>query len=108
MKDTTRGERILGIYESIGRVSRTMVAAAERADWESLEAGERVCGLLIECIEAYGDAGAALCAHGRRRRFEILRDVLADDARIRSHTEPTLSRLDAVLAPPVRRGRGGA
>ena len=84
-----------------------MVAAAESADWESLEAGERVCGLLIECIQAYGDAGAALTPHGRRRRFEILRDVLVDDAKIRSRTEPSLSRLEAVLSPPRKCGRGG-
>jgi flagellar protein FliT len=107
MTTKSRDERILGIYESIGRVSRTMVAAAERADWESLEAGGRVCGLLIECIEAYGDVAEELGPTGRQRRMAILRDVLADDAEIRRHTEPSMSRLDLMLGPPARRGRGG-
>jgi len=100
-------ERILPLYESIGRISRTMVDAAARADWESLEAGERVCGLLIERIEAFGDAAQLLGPCGRKRRLAILRDVLDDDAAIRRHTEPGKARIDRFLAPPPQRGRGG-
>jgi hypothetical protein len=37
----------------------------------------------------------------------ILRDVLADDARIRRYTEPSLDRLESWLSPPRKRGRGG-
>lgn len=91
-------QRILAYYESIGRLSRSMVAAAERADWESLAAGERICGLLIERLQAFGDPSERLCATGRRRRMAILRDVLDDDAAIRRCTEPSLARLDGWLA----------
>lgn len=102
----SRDQRILGLYESIGRVSRTMAAAAERADWESLEAGERVCGLLIEHVEALGDPASQLDPSGRRRRLAILRDVLEDDAAIRRHTEPGVARLASLLSPRTS-GRGG-
>lgn len=98
---------LIGYYESIGRLSRTMVVAAERADWESLAAAERICGLLIERIDAFGDPLAQLGPGERRRRLAILRDVLEDDARIRRHTEPSLARFDRWLARPVSRGRGG-
>jgi flagellar protein FliT len=98
---------LLGYYESIGRLSRTMVAAAERSDWESLAAAERICGLLIERIEAFGDPEAQLGPRERRRRLAILRDVLADDAQIRRYTEPSLTRFDGWLARPPSRGRGG-
>jgi flagellar protein FliT len=98
---------LLGYYESIGRRSRTMVAAAERADWESLAAAERICGLLIERIEAFGDPEAQLGPRERRRRLAILREVLADDAQIRRYTEPSLARFDGWLARPPSRGRGG-
>lgn len=91
-------QNILAYYESIGRLSRTMVDAARRADWESLAAGERICGLLIERLEAYGEPEKRLDAAGRRRRMAILRDVLDDDAAIRRCTEPSLARLDAWLA----------
>ena len=99
--------RILGYYESIGRLSQTMVVAAERADWEALAAAERICGLLIERIEAFGDPELLLDASARRRRLAILRRLLADDAQIRRHTQPSLARVDRLLAGPVARGRGG-
>jgi flagellar protein FliT len=107
MKLTQKDQRILGLYESIGRLSRTMVVAAERADWDGLAAAERICALVIERIEAYGDAAAELGPCGRRRRFEILREVLEDDAAIRRYTEPSLARIDRILSPPAKRGRGG-
>jgi flagellar protein FliT len=107
MNASAHDERILGYYESIGRLSRTMVAAAEASDWESLAAAERICGLLIERLEAFGDPEAQLGAQGRRRRLAILRDVLEDDAEIRRYTEPSLARVDRLLAAPSRRGRGG-
>ena len=98
---------LIGYYESIGRLSRSMVVAAERADWESLAAAERICGLLIERIEAFGDPDAQLGPRARRRRLAILRDVLQDDAQIRRYTEPSLARIDGWIARPPSRGRGG-
>jgi flagellar protein FliT len=89
--------RLIGYYETVGRLSRTMVAAAESSDWESLAAAERICGLIIERIEAFGDPEAQLGPCERRRRLAILRDVLEDDAQIRRHTEPSLSRFDRSL-----------
>ena len=88
---------LLGYYESVGRLSRTMVTAAQNEDWESLSAVERICGLLIERIEAFGDPETQLEPHERRRRLVILREVLQDDAAIRRITEPSLARLDAQL-----------
>jgi len=88
-------KHLLGYYESVGRLSRTMVAAAQSEDWESLAAVERICGLLIERIEAFGDPETQLEPHERRRRLAILREVIRDDAQIRRITEPSLSRFDA-------------
>jgi hypothetical protein len=107
MNMSTSEHRLIGFYESVGRLSRTMVSAAERADWESLAAAERICGLLIERIEAFGDPEAQLGPRERHRRLAILRNVLEDDARIRRYTEPSLARFDGWLARPLSRGRGG-
>ena len=100
-------EHLLGFYESIGRVSRTMLAAAEASDWESLAAAERIAGLLIERIEAFGDPETQLGPTERRRRLAILRGVMQDDAQIRRRTEPSLSRVDAWLAPRAAGAHGG-
>jgi flagellar protein FliT len=102
-----REERILAYYETLGRLSRTMVEAAEQSDWESLAATERICRLVIERLEAFEHPEAELCASGRRRRMAILRDVMADDAEIRRYTEPSLDRLDGWILPSRTRGRGG-
>lgn len=107
MNMSTSEHRLIGFYESIGRLSRTMVTAAERADWESLAAAERICGLVIERIEAFGDPEAQLGPREQNRRLAILRSVLEDDARIRRYTEPSLARFDGWLARPLSRGRGG-
>jgi len=90
-------KHLLGYYESVGRLSRTMVAAAQSEDWESLAAVERICGLLIERIEAFGDPETQLEPHERRRRLAILREVIRDDAQIRRITEPSLARFDVRL-----------
>lgn len=101
-------QTILECYETIARLSRTMVDAARHADWESLAAAERICGLVIERLQAYGDPEQRLGPDGRRQRFAILRRVLADDAAIRRYTEPSLARLDAGLLAPARGApRGG-
>jgi len=98
--------RLIAYYETVGRLSRTMVAAAESSDWESLAAAERICGLIIERIEAFGDPEPQLGPRERRRRLAILRDVLEDDAQIRRHTEPSLSRFDSSLVRPMSLGCG--
>jgi hypothetical protein len=67
MSMNTRDERILGIYESIGRVTRTMVAAAERSDWESLQAGPSLrCRASSRCSPR-PRAAAAAAEHARAR-----------------------------------------
>ena len=96
--------RLIGYYETVGRLSRTMVAAAESSDWESLAAAERICSLIIERIEAFGDPEAQLGPRERHRRLAILRDVLEDDAQIRRHTEPSLSRVDRRLVQAATLG----
>jgi hypothetical protein len=107
MNANPQDKRILGLYESLGRLSRTMLVAAQSSDWESLQAAERISALLIERLEAYGDAASMLCPEDRQRRMSILRGVLIDDAAIRRHTEPSLTVLDKLLGPTPRRGRGG-
>jgi flagellar protein FliT len=106
-----QAQHLLGYYESVGRLSRTRVAAAQSEDWESLAAVERICGLLIERIEAFGDPDAELGPSERRRRLVILRDVLRDDAQVRRITEPSLARFDVRIPqraqPSQALGRSG-
>ena len=89
---------LLGYYEAIAHASRLMLQAASRADWRSLEHAHACCEELIRCVQATGLKPDTLDSTARRRRMEIMRQLLADDARIRDLTQPALRRFDALLA----------
>jgi flagellar protein FliT len=95
MPDNSR--TLLGYYEAIGHVSQLMVHAASRADWNAYEHAHSCCEQLITCLQATGLTPETLDSAGRRRRLEILRQVLADDRRIRDIAQPGMSRLDRLL-----------
>lgn len=88
---------ILTHYESIAHVSQLMLQAAWRNDWDTLIDAEQCCASLIERLKAAGDPAQILDAEGRRRKHEIIRQVLADDAQIRDLTQPWLRQLSADL-----------
>jgi len=97
--DKTPQEALLGCYEKIGEMSALMVEAARREDWDALDEAEQACQLLIERLRAVGaDPAITLDAEGRRQRLEIMRRILANDARIREIREPWLADLDSVLS----------
>lgn len=88
---------LLGYYEAIGQVSQLMREAASRSDWKAVENAHACCEELIRCVRATGLSSEALDDNAQRRRMEILRQVIADDARIRDLAQPALSRLDGLL-----------
>ena len=88
---------LLGYYEAIGHVSFLMREAASRSDWNAVENAHACCEELIRCVRATGLSAETLDEHARRRRMEILRQVIADDARIRELADPALNRLDALF-----------
>jgi flagellar protein FliT len=96
---------LLCYYEKIGRVSQLMVEAAENADWTTLADAEAVCGKLIRRVRSIGEPTSKLDAAGRRRRMEILRAILADDARIREITQPWAAQVAPYVGAPARRGK---
>jgi len=96
---------LLSYYEKISNVSQVMVEAAENADWPALADAEVACEQLIARMRSIGEPETRLDAAARRRRFAILRSILADDARIREITQPWASRLAPYVGAPPRRSR---
>jgi hypothetical protein len=88
---------LLGYYEAIGQVSQVMLHAARRGDWKALEHAHACCEELIRCIQATGLTPDALDEPGRKRRMEILRQVIADDARIREYSRPASTPIERLL-----------
>ena len=89
---------MIGIYEQILAVTAQMLEAAHAADWDGLIVLERQCRSLVERLkDLRADAHAVLEPKARKRKAEILRQVLADDAAIRDLTEPWMRNLQHLL-----------
>lgn len=87
---------VLSHYESVADASEAMLAAARRSDWDALVEAEKECARCIDRLKA-ASSGIALGAAGDKRRFDILRTVLAHDAEIRQLTQPWLHQLEVFL-----------
>ena len=88
---------ILGFYESIAYVSRLMLDAARQGNWETIIDAERCCAGLIARLRAQHASADTLDAAARRRKYEIIRSVLSDDAEIRSLTQSRLREIEDEL-----------
>jgi flagellar protein FliT len=91
-------EQMIGTYESILAVTAQMLDAARAADWDRLVIREQECRELVEnLMRSRIDNDTVLEPRVRRRKVEIIRKVLADDAQIRILTEPWMQRLQHLL-----------
>ncbi len=87
---------VIAYYESIALHSKRMVEAARRSDWDEVVAIERACASLIGRLRAGADQ-AALPEPHRRRKVELIRSILADDAEVRNLAQPWLADVGRVL-----------
>src|SRR5689334_12226638 len=94
----TTQARFLDCYEAVAERTRRMLEAARAADWTAFERTERECRAWIARIELMGDPNRVLDADGRKRRFELVRRMLRDDAALRDLMQPALGRVDRCLA----------
>lgn len=97
---------ILSRYESVAAAGSDMLDAARRRDWEGLAEAEKRCAAAIGILKATG-AGAPLDEDKQRRKAEIIRRVLADDAEIRRLLDPRMLELEHLLGSAGRRRRVG-
>ena len=91
-------DEMIGTYENILSVTAQMLDAARAANWDLLVNREQECRQLVErLMSARGDNDISLEPQIRKRKVEIIRKVLADDAEIRNLTEPWMLRLQHML-----------
>jgi len=83
-------------YERIAARTRDLLEATQAGDWDAVETIEEDCRELIAQVRMH--SGSRRLAPGEnRRRIELLRAILADDARIRRRLEPWLTELEQYL-----------
>ena len=92
---------IIDTYESILVATGQMLEAAQAADWDLLVERERHCRALVDRLIA-AHADIELDAPARKRKAEIIRKVLSDDAAIRDLTQPWLARLQHMMTSAGR------
>lgn len=100
-----KGAALLRHYEAIAQASRAMLVAARADDWEEVARLEGRCRALIVELTAAA-ATAALSRSEQRHRVQLLRDILADDAEIRTRSEPWLRQLEQMFDSRRRVPRG--
>jgi len=88
--------QVMAAYESIAGITAGMCVAAQSANWKQLTALEKDCAGLVAQLQN-SQQTAALSQAQQRRKFELLRKILADDAEIRRHTEPWMENLKSLI-----------
>ena len=94
---------VIDCYEQIAMASGTMLAAARGRDWDGLVAAERDCAASVVRLKSAQECARPLDPVDRRRKVAILRKVLANDAEIRTLTQPWLARLQELLTAATTR-----
>lgn len=103
-ESTVAGCCLLALYEAIAAASRRLLFAAQQRDADLLIQSRRLVDELVGVAQNSGLSPDMLDAAGRRKRMEILRRVISDDAEVRDILAPAIARIDAMLGlrPPVR------
>ena len=98
-------QQTLATYERIASLTGEMLHAAEASDWDRLSALERDCSALFAPLIAEPDRKVPRSLEYRQRKAELLRRILAEDARIRALVEPRLEELSTLLGSTRRKQR---
>jgi flagellar protein FliT len=91
-------------YERVAQLTAAMLTAARASRWEELIALEAECKAVFAAIvnaPADPDGSPALA----RRKAELIQQVLADDAEIRTLVEPWMAELSQWLGTRGRTQR---
>ena len=99
-----QSRRLIDRYEEVAQLSRDMLAAAHREDWDHVARLEARCRLLIDHLKRVSKI-EPLSPDEQHRRIELLRDILQDDAQIRARAEPWLRELERLIGAARRAGR---
>jgi flagellar protein FliT len=93
---------LLDHYEAIARASQLMLDAARKSDWDEVGRQEARCATLVAALKA-ASLESPLPPADNRRRMDLLRRILADDAEIRGRADPWLKQLERLLSSPQAR-----
>ena len=88
---------VLSMYENIAGLTNQMVRAARSSDWDGLAKLERQCATAASGINV---GVPALCGAPRLHKIDLLKQILANDRKIRAVTEPWMTQLSNAMQVP--------
>lgn len=89
--------QVIENYESLSAITAQMREAAAQADWDKLAALEVQCRQRSDAMRANDIDMPKLNEATRKRKVELINKILADDAAIRSHTQPWMAQLQRIM-----------
>jgi flagellar protein FliT len=86
---------VLDMYENIAALSGRMALAARAGDFDGLARLESQCAL-----QAAGARGGVPALEGaqRKRKIDLLKEIMANDRAVREITEPWHGQLERAMA----------
>lgn len=88
--------QIINHYESLAVLTEQMREAAAQGEWDKLVSIEQQRGRQIAAMKL-ADASATLDEPIRQRKIQLIKKVLADDTKIRNHTEKWIGQLQYIM-----------
>jgi flagellar protein FliT len=92
---------VLNLYETMSDLSGLMVEAARDSNWDRLVALEQDVAHLRDTMEWDRDP-PPLSADERARKVDLIHRILANDAEVRTYTEPWMTSVRKFLGAGVR------
>ncbi|MBV8629042.1 MAG: flagellar protein FliT [Paraburkholderia sp.] len=93
----TSNKEYFARYEAIAAISSRMLTAAREALWNDLVPLQDEYRLLVDALKD-AEGGVKLSDTERVRKFDLIRQILADDAAIRDLANPRMANLSALFA----------
>jgi flagellar protein FliT len=87
---------VIDSFMSISILTGKMVNAAETGDWDGLAMLEQNCRAQVEELKLMKE-GTLMQPASKKEKVEVIKKILADDARIRELTEPWMKNLHSIL-----------
>jgi flagellar protein FliT len=91
-----KSNEVLAMYETIATLSKRMAAAASDGDWNGLAQLETQCKLHASATRS---GVPPLEGAERKRKIDLLKQIMANDRAVRDITEPWMGQLDRIMSP---------
>jgi len=88
--------RLIDLYTAIERASDDMLSAALQSDWESVNAVQARCALLIEQVRRL-NARVVLSRKDQTAKLKLMRQIVQNEAHVRRLAYPWTERFDTVM-----------